>query len=321
MNTPPNETPPAPKLKPRSSAILWLLLGLLALGIAAYLAASDSRRWLEAYDTWLGWQEKLAPGIVEQKPEPVTMIAKPGATPAPEQDPDPDPDPPPVLKPVTTPTFSPTPSTSRLEQQIRQLQATTRQQRQQIDTLLQQQNRLQTRIGADSPYARQAAMALGLLQLTIASANGAPFEAERRVLASLLPSDNDIGALRDFASEGVVSETVLLLRVPSLVDGLAASPTLQKDSDPWTWLKSWVTELVRIRRLDAPAGEGLDATLAHMESTARNGNLAHALAAAKELRLADASLADWMESARQRLELREHIESLSRTIASDTVTQ
>ena len=259
------------------------------------------------------------------------MIAKPGATPAPDQapdpdpdqTPDPDPDPPPVLKPVTTPTFSPTPtpSTSRLEQQIRQLQATTRQQRQQIDTLLQQQNRLQTRIGADSPYARQAAMALGLLQLTIASANGAPFEAERQVLASLLPSDNDIGALRDFASEGVVSETVLLLRVPSLVDGLAASPTLQKDSDTWTWLKSWGTGLVRIRRLDAPAGEGLDATLAHMESTARNGNLAHALAAAKELRLADASLADWMESARQRLELREHIESLSRTIASDTVTQ
>ena len=323
MDTPSNETPPAskPKPKPKRATILWLLLGLLALGIAGYLA-SDSHRWLEARDMWRGWQERLALNFPEQKPELPPKITKPGATPTPA---------PAVMiaKPgatpmsTSTPTPPPTPAsptlTSELEQQIRQLQADTQKQRQQIDTLLQQQIRLQTRIGTDSPYARQAAMALGLLQLSIASANGAPFEAEIRVLAGLLPNNRGVAALKDFAREGVVGETVLLLRIPSLVAEITTTPIPQENVDLWTWLKSWISGLVSIRPLDTPTGEGRNAILARMESAARDGNLAGAFAAAKELQSANASLEDWMESTRRRLDLRKLIKHLSRIIASETV--
>ncbi|MCY4031320.1 MAG: hypothetical protein OXF05_04305 [Hyphomicrobiales bacterium] len=323
MDTPSEETPPAPKPKPKPkrSTILWLLLGLLALGIAGYLA-SDPGRWLEARDMWRGWQEGLALNFPEQKTEPAPKIAKPGATPAPAAM---------IAKPGATPapasapTPSPAPassaSTSKLEQQVRQLQAAMRQQRQQMDTLLQQQSRLQTRIGTDSPYARQAAMALGLLQLSIASANGTPFEAEHRVLASLLPDNPGVAALKNFAREGVAGETALLLRVPSLITEITVAPVPQEDVNLWAWLKSRITGLVRIRRLDASADEGHDAILARMELAAHNGDLESAFAAAKELQSTNTSLEYWMESTRRRLELRKNIKSLSRIIASETVEQ
>ena len=164
-------------------------------------------------------------------------------------------------------------------------------------------------------------MALGLLQLSIASTNGAPFEAELRVLASLLPNNRGVAALKDFAREGVTGEAALLLRVPSLVAEMAITPMLQGDIDLWTWLKSRISGLVHIRRLDAPTGEGRDAILARMESAARNGDLASAFAAAGELQSVNASLEYWMESTHRRLELRKRIRSLSRTIASETVEQ
>lgn len=334
MDTPSTETPPAPKTKPTAPksklsppAILWLLLGLLALGVAIYLA-SDSHRWLEVRDTWRDWQKSPAPDLHEQKPEPVTAVAKPDASSTPVPTPSPAPAPAASNTPAPAPSPASTPSTSKLErqiqqmgQQIQQLQTTTQQQRQHIGTLVRQQSRLQARIGADSPYARQAAMALGLLQLSIASANGAPFEAEFQILETLLPDNLDVAALENFAREGVAGETVLLLRVPSLIAEIAAMPDLRKDTDLWAWLKSWVYGLVRIRRLDALVGEGHDTILARVESAARNGNLADALAAAKELQNANTQLEDWMESARQRLELRKRIRSLSQTIASGTTEQ
>ncbi|MCY4052734.1 MAG: hypothetical protein OXE98_02510 [Hyphomicrobiales bacterium] len=325
MDTPPTETPPAPKTKPavpksklRPPTILWLLLGLLALAVAVYLA-SDSRRWVEARDAWRDWQKSPTSSLHEQKPEPAPVATKPDASSTPASAPAP--------SPASAPSTSnaPAPSTPKVEQQIRkleqqvqQLQTITQQQRQHIGTLVRQQSRLQTRIGADSPYARQAAMALGLLQLSIASASGSPFEAELQILETLLPDNLDIAALEDFAHRGVAGETALLLRVPSLVTGIAAEPTLRKDTDLWTWLKSWVYGLVRIRRLDAFVGEGHDSILARMESAAHNGNLADAFAEAKKLQSANAPLEDWMESVHQRLELRKRIKSLSQTIASGT---
>lgn len=336
MDTPSTETPPAPKTKPTAPksnfsppAILWLLLGLLALGVAIYLA-SDSHRWLEVRDTWRDWQKSPASDLHEQKPEPVAAVAKPDTTSTPTPAPTPSPAPAPSASntPASAPSPASTPLTSKLErqiqqmeQQIQQLQTTTQQQRQHIGTLVRQQSRLQDRIGTASPYARQSAMALGLLQLLIASANGSPFEAEFQILETLLPDNLDVAALEDFAREGVAGETVLLLRIPSLTSEIAAAPALRKDTDLWAWLKSWVYGLVRVRRLDALGGKGHDAILARVESAARNGNLADALAAAKELQNANAPLEDWIESAHRRLELRERIRSLSQTIASGTTEQ
>ena len=321
--------PPASKSKSAKRgasrfSLVWLLLGLAALGGAIFLALEPAQ-WREARDIWQGWQKNLSLNsplsLPAQQPKPQeTKTPAPATTPTPA--------------PTTATTTTAAPATPKvlspsfvemeqrlrpMERHIKQLQANAQQMRQQLDALLQQQGRLESRLGANSPYARQSALALGLLQLSIASNHGAPFETERQTLASLLPEDADITAMQNLARNGVAGEASLLLQIPSVVGDIAAAREQQEGSGLWAWLKSWVGGLVRIRQLDATETQTRAGILARMENAARNGNLANALAAARMLQGSDAALAsNWMASARQRLELQKRIEALSQTIAATT---
>ena len=338
--------PPSPPARPKSGkggGWLWLLLGLLALGAAVVLAL-DRQKWQQARDTALEWGEELTAVFAEMRTE---MQPSPAVAPTPAPTPTPTPEATPAPAPAAATQAPASPATSATsatsannaamqkwiaatELKVRQLQADSQQSRQSLEALAQQQSGLrqslealaqqqsglQQRIGTQSPYARQAALSLGLLQLSRASMRGAPFETERRTLAALLPGNGDVAALETTARQGVAGEAALLLQVPSLVDAIAASRQESADAGPWEWAKGWISGLVQVRRLDDTQDEGRDGALARMQHAARAGRLNDALAEAAQLRGADAALAaDWMLAARQRLQLQARIASLGTAIA------
>lgn len=324
----------------RRYAILWLVPGIIALGIALFLVF-ESGQWRDARDVFRDWLERLNPDwnfatlqpAPQESPQespqnPLESVPAP-VTSSPATSPETLIDTRETTRQQTTSTSSSTDATWLLEQrltpverQIEQLRSNDHQLRQRMDLLSQRQIGLENHIGMSSPYARQAALALGLLQLSIASANGTPFEAERLTLAGLLPNDADIAALQGMAKAGVASEASLLLEIPLLVDSIAASRKQSEGSGIWNWVRIWIVGLVQIRRLDVESAKGRDDILARMEKAARGSSLDDALAAALLLRGSDGELVvEWIGAARRRLELRMRIEALSQVVASVTTLQ
>lgn len=336
-NTDAGKQPPLPTDKKNSSRFyrLWLLLGTLALGIAIFFSL-ESKLWQDAqynFREWIEWlnldsdfaqsQPELqeTPLKVSQQPQVSVTSTAPASAASSEKETT-------IrqhelsLSPAIDSTILLERRLGPIERQIRQLQTNAQQMYRRMDLFAERQSDLEGRIGLSSPYAKRAALALGLLQLSIASANGAPFEAERQTLSGLLPENDDIAALQLLARGGVASEASLLLEVPSLVDEIAASQEVNEDLNLWNWFKSWITGLVQIRRLDAISAQGRDGILARMEHAAQASNLDDALAAALLLRDADRKLvADWINAVRGRLELRTRIEALSQVVASADTTR
>ena len=338
----------APAPKRGKAAYIWLLAGLAALGVAVAISL-DEKPWRQAQETWQEWRRDLTsliPGALPDTQEAQeTQTAQEDSASAPEVS---------VTEVQEAQTTEVAPALeynadqeqrlTLMEQQMRQLASASETALQRLDILAQQQNELRQGIGAHSPatpQVRQAALALGLLQLSLVSRNGAPFASEWRVLVSLLPGNADVAALAPLATHGVAAEATLLLQVPSLLDALAehenAAP-LREATAPfqwgvqgvWQWLKHQACGLVQIRRLDEGesgslaadafmASEGRAGILARMERAARVGNLRAVLAAATRLQGRDAQrAADWMHAARQRLELQTRIAALVEVVAATT---
>ena len=331
---------PPPKKRGAYGVYIWLLGGLAALAVAVVISL-DTKPWQQAQETWQEWREDLVsliPGA-QTDPPPAPQTSAPAA-PAPA-----------TAAADTREAQTPPDDPAReqrltlLENRLRQLTTASEAALQRLDVLAQQQNELRRHIGGNSPsphQAHQAALALGLLQLSLAARNSAPFVSEQRLLAALLPGNADIAALAPLAADGVAGETALLLRVSPLLDALADGETLpppQEATAPhlwevrsiWQWLKRQACGLVQIRRLDAGGAEtgnpsadafvanGRAGILVRMERAARAGNLRAALAAATRLQGRDAQrAADWMHAAHQRLELQTRIAALVEVVAAAT---
>lgn len=337
------ETSPAPAAKPsakrgRRGVWLWLIAALIALGAAGYFAL-DEQQWRRAQETAQAWSQEATAFFAILRGE--TPDAQPPQPP--QQQPTAQPAPPPAQTtaaqdPAATARSANEAAMQRwvanTELKVRQLQADSQQTRQILETVAQRQNDMQQRLGAQAPQTpqtRQAAVALGLLQLSLASASGAPFEAERRILAALLPDNNHLAALQTIAPQGVPSESALLLQALSLAERLAVTREDTPSATPAGAYVDWLFGLVQIRRLDesplpqdmgdAEVSQG-DTLLADMTRTARNGNLRGAVAAAMQLRDAEAeAAADWLLAAQQRLELQARIASLSTALTPAAPTQ
>ena len=340
QNQTPNETEtsPAPAAKPpakrsRRGVWLWLIAALLALGAAGYFAL-DEQQWRQAQATAQAWSQEataLFAALRGQSPETETQQPQqPAAQPAPP--------------PAQTTAAQDPAATARsaneaamqrwvanTELKVRQLQADSQQTRQILETVAQRQNDIQQRLGAQAPQTgqtQQAALALGLLQLSLASASGAPFESERRILASLLPDNNHLAALQTIAPQGVPSESALLLQALALTERLAAPREDTPSATPAGAYVDWLFGLVQIRRLDEsplpqnPTSADGDPILADMTRAVRNGNLRATVEAAIRLPATEAeTAADWLLAAQQRLELQARLTSLSTALTPAAQTQ
>ena len=109
--------------------------------------------------------------------------------------------------------------------------------------------------------------------------SGAPFAAELKVAQSLGADSKAIAALAPFAPHGVPSEKTLAHDLSALLPAMVkASGTQKAPSDFLDRLQASAEKLVRVRPLDAPAGDDAAAVLARVELDAANADITSALA-------------------------------------------
>lgn len=153
-------------------------------------------------------------------------------------------------------------------------------------------------IGARETAAR--AIAVSTLKATLDQ--GKPFETELAAVASALPKDTDLGALRAVAKTGVATRQALLAEFPPVARAMTARLDKPAEGDFVDSFLSNARSLVSIRQpgeSDAATPEG---ALGRMEARVARGDLAGALEAYDSLPEAVRSAgADWAAAARARL--------------------
>lgn len=143
-------------------------------------------------------------------------------------------------------------------------------------------------------------LALSAAALRAAAASGAPFAAELAQVKSLGGDDKALTPLTPFAATGVPTRAALAEVLRALVPAmLKASGAPAPAGGFLERLQANAGRLVRIRPVDAPAGDDASAVLARIEIAAANVDIAAALADLSKLNDATRSPAqDWIKQAR-----------------------
>lgn len=153
-------------------------------------------------------------------------------------------------------------------------------------------------IGARETAAR--AIAVSTLKATLDQ--GRPFETELAAVASALPKDTDLGALRAVAKTGAATRQALLAEFPPVARAMTARLDQPAEGDFVDSFLSNARSLVSIRQpgeSDAATPQG---ALGRMEARVARGDLAGALEAYDSLpENVRAAGADWAAAARARL--------------------
>ncbi|MCA1299769.1 COG4223 family protein [Stappia indica] len=153
-------------------------------------------------------------------------------------------------------------------------------------------------IGARETAAR--AIAVSTLKATLDQ--GKPFETELAAVASALPKDTDLGALRAVAKTGVATRQALLSEFPAVARAMTARLDQPAEGDFVDSFLSNARSLVSIRQpgeSDAATPQG---ALGRMEARVARGDLTGALEAYDSLpENVRAAGADWAAAARARL--------------------
>ena len=143
-------------------------------------------------------------------------------------------------------------------------------------------------------------LALSAAALRAAAESGAPFAAELAQVQSLGGDDKALAPLTPFAATGVPTRAVLAEALRALVPAmLKASGTQAPAGGFLERLQANAGRLVRIRPVDAPAGDDAAALLARIEIAAAKADIAGALADLGKLNDATRAPAqDWIKQAR-----------------------
>jgi hypothetical protein len=160
--------------------------------------------------------------------------------------------------------------------------------------------------GAQATHARaesdrEVRLALVTASLRDAVARGEPFASELAAAKPLAADPARLAALDPFATSGVPSAAALSNELASLVPALAARAAPAHDGGVLERLQASAERLVRIRRVDEPAGDDPVATVARIEADAAHQNVDAALADLAKLP-ADmrAPAQDWIARAEKR---------------------
>ena len=171
-----------------------------------------------------------------------------------------------------------------------------------IAALEQQAKSAQTQIEKATASDKSARLALSATALRDAVTRGAPFSEELAQAKSLGGDENVLGALTPFAASGLPSEKQLAADLRALLPALqkaAGSP--QPSGNFIERLQANAEHLVRIRPVDAPAGDDPSAVLARIEVDTAHDDVNAALAdLAKLPEKTRASAQGWIEKAKSR---------------------
>ena len=171
-----------------------------------------------------------------------------------------------------------------------------------IAALEQQTKSAQTQIEKATASDKSARLALSATALRDAVTRGAPFGEELAQAKSLGGDEKVLGALTPFAASGLPSEKQLATELRALLPALqkaAGSP--QPSGNFIERLQANAEHLVRIRPVDAPAGDDPSAVLARIEVDAAHDDVNAALAdLAKLPEKTRAPAQGWIEKAKSR---------------------
>ena len=123
-----------------------------------------------------------------------------------------------------------------------------------------------------------ARLALSAAALRDAVASGAPFSAELDQVKSLGADEKILATLAPFAASGLPAATVLAQELRALIPAMLKASGAQAPAGGFLErLQANAGKLVRIRPLDAPAGDDASAVLAHIEIDAARADADGAL--------------------------------------------
>jgi len=166
------------------------------------------------------------------------------------------------------------------------------------------------------PADRAARLALSAAALRDAVATGAPFVSELEEVKSLGADEKVLAPLVPFAASGVPSVAALARELRTLLPAVAKTSGGQVSTGSYLErLEASAAKLVRIRPVDAPAGDDAAATLARLEKEAASAAIDDALVDLGKLDAATRAPAQaWIAKA----QARQAALAAARQVASDT---
>jgi hypothetical protein len=153
-----------------------------------------------------------------------------------------------------------------------------------------------------APADKAARLALSAAALRDAVASGAAFTAELDEAKSLGADEKTVTMLAPFAASGVPSPAVLALELRALIPAIVKASGAQAPTGSFLErLEANAGKLVRIRPIDAPAGDDASAVLARVENEAAHAAIDDALTDLGKLDAPSRAPAQgWMDKARAR---------------------
>ncbi len=154
----------------------------------------------------------------------------------------------------------------------------------------------------NAPTDRGARLALSAIALRDVVASGAPYGAELSEAKSLGADEKTMAPLTRFAASGLPSPTVLAQELRALIPAIKKASGAQAPAAGFLErLEANAGKLVRIRPVDAPAGDDAAAVLARVENEAAHAAIDEALIDLGKLdAAARAPAQDWIAKAQAR---------------------
>jgi hypothetical protein len=177
----------------------------------------------------------------------------------------------------------------------------------------------QDKVAQNSGSDTAARRAVAAVALRDAVARGVPYTAELATAKQLGADAQAVGALEPFAASGVPTEAALSRDLSALLPSVieAAGADAAKAGGFFERLQANASRLVRVRPIDAPAGDDASAVLARIEVKAARNDLAGIETELGKLPAKARSLADaW----RKKLAARNAAIAASRQIAADSAS-
>lgn len=205
---------------------------------------------------------------------------------------------------------------TRLEAMVRALNTA-------VDALAPRIDQMDARVAAleakkdDPDAAARATLGLALANLSRAATSAGPFDTELGAMASFLPNEPELAALKDAAARGVPTEASLKDRFPALVQTVLDAERQATDSGLFQRFIANARMLITVRRTGEITGEDTQAVLARMEERLKANDLAAAVKEAHGLKGAAAdAAAPWVKDAEARVATTQLLRDLTARVSA-----
>ncbi len=156
------------------------------------------------------------------------------------------------------------------------------------------------------------AQVIATLALKSAVDRGGAFNAELETFAAISPGAPELVTLRRLAAQGVATHADIIAAIDSTANAMiAADKPVNSDAGIVEWLLSSVKSLIKVRPVGEVEGHGVPETVARMEFSVSQGDLAKALAEYETLpKVAQVAGADYAVKLKARHEVETLVDQL-----------